>query len=91
LLVSCDASPNDLRQGHRDEAEGLGREALAVADGTDFLFLQGFTRLCLGEALQISSANDAARSVLNEAIDICERKGFTVGADRARALLARES
>ncbi|HEX9236989.1 MAG TPA: hypothetical protein VF972_11990, partial [Actinomycetota bacterium] len=78
-------------QGHRDEAEGLGREALAVADGTDFLFLQGFTRLCLGEALQISSANDAARSVLNEAIDICERKGFTVGADRARALLARES
>ena len=77
------------RQGKAAEAERLGREAVAAAGPTDFLFLQGFALLSLGEALQLCGRAEEARSVLEEAVRVCERKGFEVGVRRARELMER--
>jgi tetratricopeptide (TPR) repeat protein len=76
------------RQGSTEGAERLGREAVAVAEPTDFLFLQAFALLSLGEVHRLCGRPAEAAPVLDRAIRVCERKGFTVGADRARELLA---
>jgi tetratricopeptide (TPR) repeat protein len=76
------------RSGQADEAERLGREAVAIAEPTDFLFMQAFALLSLGEALVTAGLMDRSVEVLNRALAVCERKGFTVGAGRARELLA---
>jgi class 3 adenylate cyclase/tetratricopeptide (TPR) repeat protein len=75
------------RRGEAEEAERLGREAIAVAEPTDFLFIQSFALLSLGEALRVVGKKESAEEVLLRALQVCERKGFVVGADRARALL----
>jgi class 3 adenylate cyclase/tetratricopeptide (TPR) repeat protein len=76
------------RRGEAAAAEELGRQAVAVVEPTDFLFGRCFALLSLGETLQLVDRLQEARAVLQDAVDLCERKGFTVGADRARALLA---
>jgi class 3 adenylate cyclase/tetratricopeptide (TPR) repeat protein len=76
------------RRGEADEAERLGREAVAIAEPTDFLFIQAFAFLSLGEALISAGRKDQAVEVLNKALEVCERKDFTVGAQRAREMLA---
>jgi len=45
--------------------------------------------LSLGEALQLCGRAEEARSVLEEAVRVCERKGFEVGVRRARELMER--
>ncbi|MGH2555994.1 MAG: ATP-binding protein, partial [Actinomycetota bacterium] len=76
------------RSGEADEAERLGRESVTIAEPTDFLFMQAFALLSLGEAMVTAGRKDRSVKVLNRALAVCERKGFTVGADRARELLA---
>ena len=66
----------------------LAREAVAIAEPTDFLFLQAWALIGLGEVLERAGKRDEAEAVLADAVQICERKGFVVGAQRARA--ARE-
>jgi hypothetical protein len=75
------------RQGETRAAEELGRQAVAVVEPTDFLFMQGFALLSLGEALQLTGRTQEARTVLQDAVMVCERKGFTVGARRARTMM----
>ena len=77
------------RRGEAEEVERLGREAVALTEPTDFLFMRAFALLSLGDALVTTGRRDRAVSVLNRALEVCERKGFTVGADRARELLAK--
>ncbi|HEX2272868.1 MAG TPA: adenylate/guanylate cyclase domain-containing protein [Acidimicrobiales bacterium] len=74
------------RSGEVAEAERVGREAVAVAASTDFLFLQAITLLDLAEVLGRAGRRPEAESVLAEALAVCERKGFTVGARLARQL-----
>jgi hypothetical protein len=76
------------RRGEAAAAEELGRQAVAVVEPTDFLFMRCFALLSLGETLQLAGRQEKAPAILHDAVDLCERKGFTVGADRARALLA---
>jgi tetratricopeptide (TPR) repeat protein len=76
-------------RGEPEEAERLGREAVAIAAPTDFLFIQSFALLSLGEALVIVGRGEAAREVLTQAREVCERKGYVVGSRRAEELLAR--
>ena len=75
------------RRGQVEEAERLAREAVAVAEPTDFLFLQSFARTSLGEVLQLAGRDEEAGAVLAEAVDLAEQKGYVVGAGRARAFL----
>ena len=75
------------RQGEAAAAEELGRQAVAVVEPTDFIFMRCFALLSLGETLQLVGRQQEARAVLQHAVDLCERKGFTVGAGRGRALL----
>jgi len=75
------------RRGDAGAAELLARQAVAVAEPTDFLFLQCFALLGLSEVLQLASRSEEARRVLQEAVERCDRKGFTVGSVRAHAML----
>jgi class 3 adenylate cyclase/tetratricopeptide (TPR) repeat protein len=76
------------RRGAPQAAEELARQAVAVAEPTDFLFLQCLVLLSLGEVLQLVGRPEEARTVLEDAVECCDRKGFTVGSDRAQAMLA---
>jgi class 3 adenylate cyclase/tetratricopeptide (TPR) repeat protein len=78
----------DARAGRGDSAEQLAREAVAAVAETDFLFLQAFTAMALGEVLMLLGRADAAEVALDKAIALAERKGHAVTAERARALLA---
>ena len=76
-------------QAHRGEAveaERLGREAVDLAAPTDFLDLQATALLALARVLRQGGSPEAA-TVAAEAQAVYERKGNSVGAERA-ALLA---
>jgi class 3 adenylate cyclase/tetratricopeptide (TPR) repeat protein len=75
------------RQGEMGAAVELGRQAVAIAEPTDFLFMQGFALLSLGETLQLAGRAHEARAVFQDAVGVCEQKGFTVGAQRARSMM----
>ncbi len=75
-----------MREGHPEEAERLAREAVAIAESSDFLFIQAVALTALGEALVMAGRDQEAGPVLAKAEEVCERKGFSVGAERARAL-----
>jgi class 3 adenylate cyclase/tetratricopeptide (TPR) repeat protein len=75
------------RQGEATAAERLARQAVAVVEPTDFLFMRCFALLSLGETLQLVGRPQEARAVLRQAIDLCDRKGFSVGATRAQQVL----
>jgi class 3 adenylate cyclase/tetratricopeptide (TPR) repeat protein len=68
-------------------AESLGREAVDIADRTDYFELRADARLDLAEALRAAGSHDDAATTAQEALEIYERKGNLVGARNARALL----
>lgn len=74
------------RRGKRDEAVELAREAVALADGMEYVEHRGWTRLALAEAL--GPGDEAARAAA-EAMDIYERKGNLVMRDQASEMLQR--
>ncbi|TMK99355.1 MAG: tetratricopeptide repeat protein, partial [Actinobacteria bacterium] len=77
------------RQGRASEAEALARQAVTIAEPTDFLFLQAWALISLGEVLERAGKGEEGEVVLADAVAICDRKGFTVGVekDAARASL----
>jgi class 3 adenylate cyclase/tetratricopeptide (TPR) repeat protein len=79
------------RRGWFEEAEGFGREAVALAGRTDLLDLQ--TEALLGLAdVQIAGGKAAdAESLLEEARSLCEWKGNLVLLGRTRQLLANRT
>ncbi len=83
-LLRCVRAKVLARQGQAAEAVQLAREAVAIAEPTDFLFLQSFVLDGLGEVLQVTGSTEEAEAAFTEALRLCERKGFAVGARRAR-------
>ena len=75
------------RQGQAD-AEAVAREAVGLADTTDFLELRGDCRVALADVLRRAGHEDGAAEALGEALRLYERKGNVVSAERVRALLA---
>ena len=71
-----------------DDAIALAEEAVRVADTTDYLEERAELHLHLGATLIAAQRFEAAAGPLREAIALADRKGATVVADRARALLA---
>jgi class 3 adenylate cyclase/tetratricopeptide (TPR) repeat protein len=78
----------NARRGRHSEAERLAREALAGADDTDSLVVQGDARHDLAEVLELAGRRDDAAAALNEALELYERKGAVVPAQRVRKRLA---
>ena len=84
-LLRCVRAKVLAREGRAEEAVGLAREAVAIAEPTDFLFLRAFVLDGLGEVLQVAGFSEEADAALAEAIRLCEQKGFVVGAQLARS------
>ncbi len=73
------------RAGGVEDAVRLAREAVAIAEPTDFLFMQAFVHEVLGEVLTIAGRPAEAAEAFARAGALCEQKGFVVGARRARS------
>jgi hypothetical protein len=80
-----------VRATERDAttAEQQIAEAVAIVEGTDFLFDRGTVQLDHGEVMELLGRADDARVARERALATFEDKGDLVSADRARSLLER--
>ena len=78
-------------RGATAKAVELARQGVALADGSDWLELQGGARLDLAEALAAAANDQEAAAVLEEAIERFERKEDVISARQARERLAELS
>jgi tetratricopeptide (TPR) repeat protein len=76
------------RRGEWAEAERLAREAIAVGEETDMINAQGDAYGDFAEVLTLAGKRDEARAALDRALELFERKGNVVMAERMRARLA---
>ena len=74
--------------GRAHEAERLARDAVALAEQTDFLILHADAVADLGEVALASDIADAA-AIVERARQLYEKKGNVVSAARLRELLAQ--
>jgi tetratricopeptide (TPR) repeat protein len=74
------------RLGNHDEAERLAREAVSLAEETDFLTVHADALLCLAEVLRHAGRAEESAPVLEQALSLYEAKGNVVSAARARAV-----
>ncbi|HWC32476.1 MAG TPA: tetratricopeptide repeat protein, partial [Actinomycetota bacterium] len=75
-------------RGDHGAAERLARDAVALAAGTDILDTHGDALLSLGEVLREAGRAEEARAAFHDALELYERKGASVRADAAQAILA---
>jgi tetratricopeptide (TPR) repeat protein len=74
--------------GHHERAIELAREAVDIAAGTDALNMHGDALMRLAEVLRASGRSKEAELAARAALELYERKGNIVSAQRAAALLA---
>ena len=70
-----------------DDAERLAREAIELAEGSDFLPAYADALAAFGEVLTLAGRTEEAKRAVNDAIGLYERKGNRLAADAARARL----
>jgi class 3 adenylate cyclase/tetratricopeptide (TPR) repeat protein len=89
-LVGLDALEAVLRarRGELDEAQELAGRALARAEETDSVHLRLDTRWSAAEVFELAGRGDEAKALLEESVEIADRYGHLVAAERARARLA---
>jgi class 3 adenylate cyclase/tetratricopeptide (TPR) repeat protein len=75
------------RRGEGAEAEALAREAVELVARTDYLHSHGDALLDLGEVLALGGDSEGAAAAIGAGLDLYERKGDTVMAERARSRL----
>ena len=83
-LLRCVRAKILARKGDTEQAIRIAREAVAIVEPTDFLFLQWFVLDGLSEVLDVAGFTDEAEEVRAEAVRVSEEKGFVVGATRTR-------
>jgi class 3 adenylate cyclase/tetratricopeptide (TPR) repeat protein len=76
------------RRGHVEDAEGLARDAVALAEPTDALDMRADGLVDLAEVLRLIGRTDETTGVLEGAVRLYEQKGDVVSAARARSVLA---
>jgi len=76
------------RRGEPEEGERLVRDAVTLAEGTDFLDTHADTLMGLADVLEVGGRREEAAVAIERALKLYERKGATVLADRARHRLA---
>ena len=79
------------RDGKADEAEAIGAEAVELLRTTDSLERQAQALEHLADARAIAGRLETAADALTEAIELYERKGNEVSAERARRALPAET
>ena len=75
-------------RGELEEAERLAREAIEIGEPTDYISLRGDSWVRLAEVLRMAGRSDEAAGALRHALELYERKGNVVLAERARRELA---
>jgi ATP/maltotriose-dependent transcriptional regulator MalT len=75
-------------RGEPADAELFAREAVAFAERTDDTSTIADAHVVLGGVLAIRGNTEAAQAELSRGLELYERKGNVVGADRVRAQLA---
>ena len=75
------------KRGELDRAEELAREAIQLAEGTDFLDLRGDLANALAEVLHSGGKDDAALLAAHEALGLYQQKGNVVSAEKTRNFL----
>ena len=75
-------------RGEPADAERYAREAVAFAERTDDTNTIADAHVVLGGVLALRRDTEVARAELSRAIELYERKGNLVGADRVRSQLA---
>jgi tetratricopeptide (TPR) repeat protein len=76
------------RRGELEEAQTLARRALARVEQTDYVALRLDTRWSAAEVFELAGRDDEAKLLLEESVEIAERYGHLVAAQRARERLA---
>jgi tetratricopeptide (TPR) repeat protein len=76
------------RRGKTDDAEKLAREAVDIAERTDFLNFQGDAQMALAKILQLAGRSEEAADAARAAAERYERKGNLVATGWARVLEA---
>ena len=76
------------RRGAHAEAERMARQALSLAERTDFLTAIADAELVLADVLARSGRHDDANAARKEALELYERKGNLVAAEHVRRDLA---
>jgi len=79
------------RLGNVGAAESFAREAVALAEETDFLVVHADGLVDLAEVLRAAGRADEALSALGDALLLYERKGNVTASRRTQALLAADS
>jgi tetratricopeptide (TPR) repeat protein len=75
------------RRGELHEAQRLAHEAMAIADGTDYLEHRAQVRADLADVLDLAHRPEEAASTLEEALRLMEQKGNVVAAASLRKRL----
>jgi class 3 adenylate cyclase/tetratricopeptide (TPR) repeat protein len=75
------------RQGDFEQADRLAREAVDLAEQTDWLDLQADSLVDLADVLRVAGRADQAEGALGRAIALYQAKGNTVSVARARERL----
>jgi tetratricopeptide (TPR) repeat protein len=76
------------REGHAETAVALAEEAAAMTDGTDCWDTLSMAFEDLADVYALVGRSDDAIRALGTALDVCERKGAVVVADKLRAKVA---
>jgi tetratricopeptide (TPR) repeat protein len=76
------------RTGKLDEAERLAREAVAIAERTDYLYLQGRALHDLAEVFELAGRPAEAAAALERALELYDRKGHLAMVKQTRVRLA---
>jgi tetratricopeptide (TPR) repeat protein len=89
-VVGLDALEAVLRarRGELEEAQVLASRALARVEETDHVGLRLDTRWSAAEVSELAGRSDEAKALLEESVEIAERYGHLVAAQRARDRLA---
>jgi tetratricopeptide (TPR) repeat protein len=77
------------RRGELEEAQELASRALARAGETDHIAMWLDTRSCAAEVFERAGRGDEAKALLEEGVEIAERHGHLVAAERARDRLEK--
>jgi tetratricopeptide (TPR) repeat protein len=75
------------KQGRAVEGERLAREAVTLAEGTDDINMHGDALMALAEVVCLAERPSEAVRVIQEALNLYEKKGNVVAAGKACALL----
>jgi tetratricopeptide (TPR) repeat protein len=76
------------KRGEQESALALAREAVKIAENTDYLSLRGAALANLAEVLEAAGQRSEALAAMKRAVETFDAKGSTAQADQAKRRLA---